>query len=648
MLIWGGEGRNAAGAIASTLNDGAQFDPATNSWSAIASSGAPSRRYFHSAIWTGSRMIVWGGFDGPTSTYLNDGASYDPVGNAWSPISSINNPGARFRHTAIWTGSKMVVWGGLLNGGSLDTGGRYDPSSNSWTPTSTTPGSTPSRRSGHSAVWTTDSRMLIWGGRDRMIPSDYNSGSLYDPAQDTWTAISTTGAPSPRSAHSAVWTNGGRMLIWGGLSTQTAGSVPPYLYLNSGGLYDPIADSWTNISGAGAPAGRFQHSTIWTGTEMIVWGGGNPTNLQDGGRYNPATDHWTAVSTTGAPQARQLHTAVWTGSEMIVWGGNSIESVNSGSRYNPVTDSWLEISTGSGVPEKRAQHAAVWTGSKMLIWGGWQGITNANGNVDHSAANDGGLYDPAGDTWTPTSLQNAPPPAFSPAYAWTGDRLLVWGGATLPSGPYVATGGRYNPALNSWSAISTQNAPSPRIPGPAVWTGTQMLLWGGFNGAPMSSGGRYSSLGGSGLSTFFLDKDGDGIGDPNQAIQGYSAPAGYVTGGATDCNDTDLTTWATPSEASDLSFSDGAGIRWAAPSTPGAFSVDYDLLRTGLKTDFVSSAACVSAGTPLTSAIDADLPPPGQVFYYLVRARNGCPGTTGLGVLGFDSAGSARQGRTCE
>src|SRR5438270_5036421 len=35
----------------------------------------------------------------------------------------------------------------------------------------------------------------------------------------------------------------------------------------------------------------------------------------------PCTDEWGATSTTNAPSARYYHTAVWTGSEMIVWGG---------------------------------------------------------------------------------------------------------------------------------------------------------------------------------------------------------------------------------------------------------------------------------------------------------------------------------------
>ena len=55
---------------------------------------------------------------------------------------------------------------------------------------------------------------------------------------------------------------------------------------------------------------------------MIVWGGIDFSSvLNTGGRYNPSTDSWTATSTTNAPSAREVHTGVWTGSEMIVWGG---------------------------------------------------------------------------------------------------------------------------------------------------------------------------------------------------------------------------------------------------------------------------------------------------------------------------------------
>ena len=56
---------------------------------------------------------------------------------------------------------------------------------------------------------------------------------------------------------------------------------------------------------------------------MVVWGGLDPNFIvtNTGGRYDPATDSWIATSTANAPSARVLQTAVWTGSEMIVWGG---------------------------------------------------------------------------------------------------------------------------------------------------------------------------------------------------------------------------------------------------------------------------------------------------------------------------------------
>src|SRR6478672_8208160 len=97
-------------------------------------------------------------------------------------------------------------------------------------------------------------------------------------------------------------------------------------------------DTWTATSTANAPTARAYHKSVWTGTEMIVWGGYDGTNyFNTGGRYNPSTDSWIPTSTTNAPKGRYGHTAVWTGSEMIVWSGSYW---NTGGRYNPIMDSW--------------------------------------------------------------------------------------------------------------------------------------------------------------------------------------------------------------------------------------------------------------------------------------------------------------------
>src|SRR5436309_1402360 len=58
-------------------------------------------------------------------------------------------------------------------------------------------------------------------------------------------------------------------------------------------------------------------------------------------------DTWTAISTTNVPSTRDGHTAVWTGTEMIVWGGiiDPINYTNTGGKYNPSTDSWTATNT---------------------------------------------------------------------------------------------------------------------------------------------------------------------------------------------------------------------------------------------------------------------------------------------------------------
>src|ERR1044072_6973894 len=120
--------------------------------------------------------------------------------------------------------------------------------------------------------------------------------------------------------------------------------------LNTGGRYNPSTDSWTATSTTNAAEGRVYHTAVWTGSEMLVWGGEKFANgwLNTGGRYNPSTDSWTPTSTTNVPGARSAHTAVWTGSEMIVWGGSG-DTINfffnTGGRYNPSTDSWTATST---------------------------------------------------------------------------------------------------------------------------------------------------------------------------------------------------------------------------------------------------------------------------------------------------------------
>jgi hypothetical protein len=81
------------------------------------------------------------------------------------------------------------------------------------------------------------------------------------------------------------------------------------------------------------------YAAVWTGEEMIVWGGGDQRsgNLSTGGRYNPVGDVWVATANAGAPSSRGLATAVWTGEGMLIFGGSTggAEAYNDLYYYRP-------------------------------------------------------------------------------------------------------------------------------------------------------------------------------------------------------------------------------------------------------------------------------------------------------------------------
>jgi N-acetylneuraminic acid mutarotase len=308
-----------------------------------------------------------------------------------------------------------------------------------------------------------------------------------DCVDDTWTATPTLNAPDARRNHTAVWT-GSEMIVWGGFNNS-----PPYV-LSTGGRYNPATDSWIATSSTNAPTGREFHTAVWTGSEMIVWGGYNypAGDLNTGGRYDPASDSWTATNAVNAPDGRESHTAVWTGSEMIVWGGAGCTFanclLNTGGRYNPSTDSWTATSTVN-VPLGRTAHAAVWTDNDMIVWGGVDETFNDT--------NTGGAYNPGMDSWIATTLASAPSPRDSHTAVWTGNEMIVWAGIFNTTN--LNTGGRYNADTDSWTPTTTANAPLPRENHTAVWTDSEMIVWGGlyYPSPYLNTGGRYCAQSGA-------------------------------------------------------------------------------------------------------------------------------------------------------
>ena len=161
----------------------------------------------------------------------------------------------------------------------------------------------------------------------------------------------------------------------------------------------------------------------------------------------------------------------------------------------------------------------------MIVWGG------------SPSTNTGARYNPVTNSWLAATLSGAPSARQEHTAVWTDSEMIVWGGIGTAS---FATGGRYNPSTDSWVATTTTGAPAPRYAHSAVWTGSEMIVWAGFRsgagGEIISAGGRYCAPCGN----VYRDLDGDGHGNPavTWSLCDGPAPAGYV-GNSDDCDDTD-------------------------------------------------------------------------------------------------------------
>lgn len=332
-----------------------------SAWSAITATNAPAVRGSATVVWTGTEFIVWGGtyFNSSTmvTTYYNDGGRYNPLTGNWASISTTNAPSARAYHSAIWTGTEMIVWGGYGGGGSLGDGAAYNPVSNSWTTLPTL--NAPQARSDHKAVWT-GSKMIIWGGVD--FSTYLNSGAVYNPVAGTWTPVSTTGAPSGRSWFSNVWT-GTEMIVWGGQWFNGTSNVP----FNDGARYNPTTDTWTTVSASPLTA-RSAAATAWNGSKMFVWGGWdtNSTAYTDGALYDPVADTWTVLPTTGAPTHGDSDALAFDAG-----AGNILLSMPySDAYYNAATNSWTYLGSTGKPTAGRVYTSRALGHSRLFMWGG--------------------------------------------------------------------------------------------------------------------------------------------------------------------------------------------------------------------------------------------------------------------------------------
>ncbi len=307
--------------------------------------------------------------------------------------------------------------------------------------------------------------LAVWTGREMRVhaitetagPRYHGVTYAYRPATGTWAALAP--GPDPQMSQnydSAIWT--GREMIVFGLTNAA---------------YNPSTNTWHRVPFAPGVIGAVR---LWTGRQVIFWGGGCCGMVSArGAAYDPAANSWRLLPVSPLA-ARTGVTGAWTGREVIIAGGwrpggpaAPARTFADAAAYNPATGRWRTLAP---MPGPRASATTVYDGHEVLFIGGSR--TGAEASTGTGVA-----WNPATGRW-----RQLPAMAFARTgnvAAWTGRDVLIWGGLSGPYGSQAIPphGEFYRPAADRWYGLPMAPLHGRSDPA-AVWTGTSMIVWGGW------------------------------------------------------------------------------------------------------------------------------------------------------------------------
>lgn len=229
LIGWGG------GCCGDAFSDGAAYNPTTNAWRKLPRAPVGGQQS-PVGVWTGRELVVVNGRDADGKAV--GAAAYNPRTDRWRRIASL--PAAHSGGNAVWDGRDVLVVGGLTttSKGHPPLPSRtlyaYNPDVNRWRQLR----SLPAGRAAPAAVWT-GRRLLVWGGATGFAGSLYLApyGLTYEPASDRWSQL----PPAPlqgRLDPTAIW-SGHALIVWGG---------EPLVRTPPGTVGAP--DFWPSVDGA--------------------------------------------------------------------------------------------------------------------------------------------------------------------------------------------------------------------------------------------------------------------------------------------------------------------------------------------------------------------------------------------------------------
>jgi hypothetical protein len=327
----------------------------SGSWHDIAN-GPLSFRTLVASTWTGRELLVWGGVDG--TTFFDDGAAYDPATDTWRTLAPAPSGGRSQAHSA-WTGREWLIIGGASEASAgLDSGGlAYDPAADTWRALAVAPlvpaavawsgqellavdeggatvvGYTPEtdswrtvavfppveRDSGQASIATDGTTATVFRTWTRPLGAGSSAGLEVDTIDIATGHVEVAPAvdQAPIGIVRPVSTGDGIVALatsncapgWSCPAQQPAGPMPA--------AYDPVSNEWRL---AGIPPHASSGFPVWTGSLVVV--AGSFTATENGERlpalaWDPTTGAWTDLP---APPASGFLVAEWAGDQLLTWG----------------------------------------------------------------------------------------------------------------------------------------------------------------------------------------------------------------------------------------------------------------------------------------------------------------------------------------
>lgn len=298
-----------------------------------------------------------------------------------------------------------------------------------------------------------------------------------------WAPLSVEGAPPPR-AEAVVVAAGKSLFVWGGLDPQTRQPV------GDGAVYDPATDAWRPVNAEGAPTPRHAAGAVWTGKEVIVWGGrdARPGVLSDGAAYDPASDSWRALPRPTRAQfaPRSSPQLFWTGSDVLVVGGVGTPSprgqcktqisaarLDVGARKSA---GWRAVELPSALTGDYVRLRSVLAAGRLVVW------KESPSEPREKTTWEVFVVDLAAESWRRMRLDSAPH-GYPPLLAFAvGAEVAVWGRYVFGGSPWrLERGGVLDPVTGTWRPLPAGcqlegefGAIEP------IFDGKTLTLWGAY------------------------------------------------------------------------------------------------------------------------------------------------------------------------